>query len=87
MRRGLEPPEPAAHDPARMSAEDRARCGIRPLPASLPEALEALQADPVLFGSLGGLLGPALVAIRSAEAAWLDALTPDEARRAHLRVF
>jgi hypothetical protein len=46
-----------------------------------------LQADPVLFGGLGELLGRAIVAVRSDEADVLDGMTPDEARAAHLRVF
>jgi glutamine synthetase len=87
VRRGLEPPEPAWHDPARMTPDERERCGIRPLPGSLPEALDALEADPVLFGSLGALLGPAMVAIRRAENDVLEAMGPDAARRAHLDIF
>lgn len=87
IERGLEPPEPARANPARMSPEERERCGIRPLPGSLREALANLQADPVLFASLGDLLGRCLVANRTAEADVLDAMTPDAAREAHLRVF
>lgn len=87
IRRQLEPPEPATKDPARMSPEERQRCGIAPLPVSLREALANLQADPVLFPALGDLLGRCIVAVRTAEIATLEAMTPDEARRAHLRVF
>lgn len=87
VRRGLEPPEPARIDPARMTPDERERCGIRPLPGTLPDALDALEADPVLFGSLGGLLGPAIIAIRRAEHEYLDAMGPDAARLAHLRTF
>ena len=87
ISRGLEPPEPAWSNPARMSADERARCGVRPLPASLREALANLQADPVLFAGLGDLLARCLVAVRTAEADLLDTMTPDEARAAHLRVF
>ena len=70
-----------------MTPEERERCGIKPLPASLPEALDALEADPVLFDSLGELLGPATVAIRRAEHEYLEAMGPDAARRAHLDIF
>jgi glutamine synthetase len=87
IRRQLEPPEPALHDPALLSEEERRRCGIRPLPASLREALAALQADPVLFPALGDLLGRCLVAVRTAEATAMEAMTPEAARLAHLRVF
>lgn len=87
IRRGLEPPEPATKDPSRMSPEERQRCGIAPLPSSLREALADLRADPVLFPALGDLLGRGLVAVRTAEIERLEAMTPDEARSAHLRVF
>jgi glutamine synthetase len=87
IRRGLEPPPRARHDPARMPAEERERCDVRPLPASLRDALAALRGDPVLYPALGPLLGPALLAIRGAEADALDAMPPEQARLAHLRVF
>ncbi len=87
MERGLEPPEPAWTNPSRMTADQRTRAGIRPLPASLREALANLQADPVLFPALGDLLGRCLVAVRTAEANTLEAMPPDDARAAHLRVF
>jgi glutamine synthetase len=87
IRRGLEPPEPARKDPARMTDAERDLSGIRPLPASLREALVALQADETLFRTLGDLLGRGLVGVRSAEADALEKMSPDEARLAHLRVF
>lgn len=87
IRRGLQPPEPSRRDPARMNPEERERCGIRPLPASMQAGLAALAADPVLFPALGSLMGPAILAIRGAEAEALDAMTPDAARLAHLRIF
>jgi glutamine synthetase len=87
LRRELQPPEPSSKDPSRMSADERARCGIKPLPASLAEALANLQADPVLYPALGDLLGRCLVGVRTAEIASLEAMTPDQARLAHLRVF
>jgi len=87
IRRGIEPPEPAMKDPSRMTPEEQRRSGIRPLPSSLREALANLQADPVLFPALGDLLGRGLVAVRTAELEAFEAMTPDQARLAHLRVF
>ncbi len=87
IRRGLEPPEPTRVDPVRIPPDERERFGIRPLPGTLPEALDALEADPVLFGSLGELLGPAMIAIRHAEHDAFEAMGPDAARLAHLRTF
>ncbi len=87
IERGLEPPEPATTNPARMSDEQRRRSGIRPLPGSLREALANLQADRVLFPALGDLLGRCLIATRTAEVEALEAMPQEEARAAHLRVF
>lgn len=87
IRRGLEPPEPSLKDPSQMSEAERVQCGIRPLPTTLREALANLQADDVLYAALGDLLGRCIVAVRNAECVTLEAMTPEEARRAHLRVF
>jgi glutamine synthetase len=87
IARGLEPPEPAQGDPARMSVEEQARCGVRPLPATLRAALANLEADPVLYPALGDLLGRCIIGVRTAEAEALERMTPDAARLAHLRVF
>src|SRR5215211_949761 len=43
MERDLDPGEPTMVDPATLSDEERAFRGIRPLPASLDEALDALE--------------------------------------------
>jgi glutamine synthetase len=87
IRRGLEPPEPSPKDPSMMSEEERIRCGIRPLPTTLRQALANLRADNVLYSTLGDLLGRCIVTVRTAESEALEAMTPDEARLAHLRVF
>lgn len=87
VARRLEPPLPARTNPARMTAAERDRHGIRALPTSLREALAALAMDTVLFPSLGDLLGRCLVAVRTAEADALDAMPPDLARERHIRVF
>jgi glutamine synthetase len=70
-----------------MTAAERERSGIRPLPGSLTEALRHLEADEMLFPALGDLLGRCLIAVRSAEAEAFGAMTDDEVRTAHLRVF
>ncbi len=87
MARGLQPPEPARENPARMTPAERTRSGIRPLPGSLREAIANLQADDALFPALGDLLGRCIVAVRTAEIEALEAMTAEEARAAHLRVF
>ena len=52
----LEPPEPVLHDPASLSPAEQARHGIRPLPASLREALAAPPGRP---GAVPGARRPA----------------------------
>ena len=87
IQRRLEPPEPALKDPARMTPDERARSDVRPLPATLREALANLQGDTVLFAGLGDLLGRCIVAVRTVELETLEAMPPEAARLAHLRVF
>jgi glutamine synthetase len=43
--------------------------GVRRLPASLGEALDALEADEVLMGALGPLRSRAYLAVKRSEAA------------------
>ena len=87
VARGLEPPDPVRVNPSRMSAAERSRHGISPLPSSLREALGRLQSDPVLFPELGELLGRCLLAVRTAEIESFAAMTPEAVRAAHFRVF
>ena len=48
LKAGLDTPPIVRGDPDQMSADERARLGIHRLPTSLPEALDALLADPVV---------------------------------------
>lgn len=48
LKTGLDTPPIVRGDPDQMSADERARLGIHRLPTSLPEALDALLADPVV---------------------------------------
>jgi glutamine synthetase len=68
VARGLDPGAPAEHDPARLSAADLERSKIRPLPASMTSALDELEKDELLLGSLGDLLGRCYLAVRRSEA-------------------
>ena len=77
LERGLEPPEPVEVDPATISEERRERLGIRPLPATQEEALEALQHDGVLMEALGPPLSRSYLAVRGSE--WTAYSAGDEA--------
>jgi glutamine synthetase len=69
MRRELDPGEPLSVDPETLSSSERARLSVARLPASLPEALDALQADSVLMSALGPLRAAAYLAVKRSEAA------------------
>jgi glutamine synthetase len=75
--RGLEPPDPVQVDPGSLPEAEREARGIRPLPATQKEALDALAADEVLIGALGEVLANAHLAVRRSE--WETYSAADEA--------
>jgi glutamine synthetase len=87
LARGLNLPEPAALDPASLTAEQARRCGIRPLPADQREALGNLESDAVLMDGLGDLLARCILATRRAEYARCAAMGDEAVRAATFAVF
>jgi glutamine synthetase len=77
LERGLEPPAPVQVDPGSLSEAERAARGIRPLPRSQREALDALAADAVLTGAMGEVLARSYLAVRRSE--WEIYSAADEA--------
>ena len=69
IERGLRPdPEQCvAVDPARLSPDELNRRGIRRLPTSLPEAIAALENDPLLTDAMGPALSNSYLTIRRAD--------------------
>jgi glutamine synthetase len=78
INRGLDPGEPTMVDPATLSAEERAARGIRPLPASPDEALDALEGGAVLVDAIGEPLVRTHVAVARAQSAMARELPPEE---------
>src|SRR5829696_2821016 len=78
MDRNLDPGEPTSVDPATLSDEERASKGIYPLPASLDEALDALEKDGVLIEALGEPLVRTHLAVGRAQAEMAKELSPEE---------
>ena len=78
MDRNLDPGEPTSVDPATLSDEERASKGIYPLPASLDEALDALERDRVLIEALGEPLVRTHLAVGRAQAEIARELSPEE---------
>jgi glutamine synthetase len=69
IRRELDPGEPVLVDPATLSASERGRMNVAPLPGSLTAALDELEADPLLLSALGPLRSAAYLAVKRSEAA------------------
>jgi glutamine synthetase len=69
MDRCLDPGQPVRVDPATMREEERTGRGITRLPATLDEALDALEQDTFLMEALGPLLARSYIAVRRSEAA------------------
>jgi glutamine synthetase len=67
LERGLEPPDPVEVDPATIAEEERERSGIRPLPSTQRQSLDALEADAVLTDALGPVLAQSYLAVRRSE--------------------
>ncbi len=67
LERGLEPPEPVEVDPATIPEDEREARGIRRLPTTQEEALDALEADAVLTAALGPVLAGSYLAVRRSE--------------------
>lgn len=67
IARGLEPGEPSAHDPVRMTPEELERGRVRPLPRTMGAALEELEKDEILLGSMDQLLARCYLAVRRSE--------------------
>jgi len=79
----IDPGEPQEIDPGNYSDEERERRGIRRLPTSLDEALDALQNDRVLTEALGPLLATSYIAVKRNEAAFFKEKTAEEEALQH----
>ena len=78
IERGLDPGEPTLVDPATLGDKERLSRGIRPLPASPDEALDALEGDRTLLEALGEPLVRTHVAVARAQARIASDLSPQE---------
>jgi glutamine synthetase len=67
LERGLEPPAAVEVDPAGLHEDERERLGIRRLPETQADALDALERDTVLMGALGPVLAGSHLAVRRSE--------------------
>ena len=71
-------PEPVDVDPGGFSDDERARLGITRLPASLPDAVAAFEADAALNQAFGAPLATTLMDIRKAEVRTFTGASADD---------
>lgn len=82
-----DPGEPVLVDPDTLSEEERARRGIRRLPASLGEALDALERDDVLGEALGPTLAREFVIVKRSEIRGFEGKGPEFEIEQHFYKF
>ena len=87
MERGLHPGEPTLVDPTTLGDEERLSMGIRPLPASPDEALDALEGDRALVQALGEPIVRTHVAVARAQARIASDLSPEEVAAAAAALY
>jgi glutamine synthetase len=87
IERELEPGEPCAHDPARLSEEELRRGKVRPLPTTMAAALDELEKDRILLDAMGDLLARCYLAIRRSEEAAFAAEDEEFEIRQHFYRF
>ncbi|MGV9455614.1 glutamine synthetase family protein [Streptomyces sp. NPDC003635] len=76
-------PEEITGDPSRLGPEEARARGVRRLPTSLGEAVEAFRGDEVLSAALGPVLADAVTAVREGEIAAVDGLDDAEIAAAY----
>jgi glutamine synthetase len=67
IEKKMSPPEPVLTDPGDLDESERERGGIRRLPTTLAEAVDALQSDEVLLEAMGDVLSREYLLIKRAD--------------------
>ena len=82
-------PEPTLMegDPSELDEAERNRLGVRPLPNSLEEALEALESDAVVRSWFSRDLWDCYLSVKRTEISLLEGTEPKEACERYLRVY
>jgi glutamine synthetase len=74
-------------DVSELDADERRRLGVKALPNSLEEALQALEADKVVRSWIPGDLLECHISVKRTEISLLQGLSPEEACERYLRVY
>jgi glutamine synthetase len=87
VRRKLAPGDPVETDPGTLPEPERRQRGIAPLPATLAEAVEALEDDSTVQEILGAPLTRSYLAVRRSEWEALRDLDPADVARRHFFIY
>jgi glutamine synthetase len=87
VRRGLPLPPACPGDPADLSEAERRELGIVPLPASLSEALDALEADAIASAWMPDLMRSSYTSLKRLEQELAAAQSPEELCRRHAAAY
>lgn len=87
IRAGLETPPLTNSDPADMDEAERERLGISRLPASLPEALDALQQDETVTGWFSKDFIDCYLAMKRLEISLVAEATPEELCQRYAAIY
>ena len=87
IRNETELPPPVDVDAGHLDAAEARARGIGCLPSSLPEALDAFEADPVLAEALGPVIGTEFLKVKRSELAAHDRIVHPWERAAYLETF
>jgi glutamine synthetase len=85
--RALTLPEEVTGDPAALDPAEAEKRGVRRLPTSLPEAVEAFAGSPLPKAAYGDLVVDAVLAVRRGEAARCEGLDADAVAEAYRWVY
>jgi glutamine synthetase len=87
ITRGLTLPEEITGDPAGLDPAEAEKRGVRRLPTSLPEAVEAFAASSLPKAAFGDLVVDAVLTVRRGEAARCEGLDPAAVAEAYRWVY
>ena len=85
--RGLALPEEITGDPARYDGEEAERRGVRRLPTSLAEAVDAFAASDLVRSVYGEIVRDAVIAVRRGEIAQVEGLDAEAVAQAYRWVY
>ena len=87
IREKLEAPHALEVDPGSLTAEERVKWNVLPLPGSLTEALDLMDADPVVRSWMPAVMYDSYVSVKRLEVELMAGLDPAEVCERYARVY